>query len=87
MLDPSLYQTPRLALRPPARSDAAEVFRRIASDPDVTRFVGWPRHTSIEDTQAFLTFSEAEWAKWPAGPLTDHFARRRRHTGVDRTGV
>jgi RimJ/RimL family protein N-acetyltransferase len=69
MLDPSLYQTPRLALRPPARSDAAEVFRRIASDQDVTRFVGWPRHISIEDTQAFLTFSEAEWAKWPVGPL------------------
>ena len=69
MPDPSLYQTPRLTLRPPLRSDAADMFERIASDPEVTRFVGWPRHTSIEDTHAFLAFSDAEWAKWPVGPL------------------
>lgn len=69
MHDPSLYQTPRLALRPPRRTDASEVFQRIASDPEVTRFVGWPLHTKVEDTEAFLSFSEAEWAKWPVGPL------------------
>jgi hypothetical protein len=32
-----LYQTPRLTLRPPSRHDIAEVFQRIASDPEVTR--------------------------------------------------
>jgi RimJ/RimL family protein N-acetyltransferase len=66
-VDPALLQTSRLALRPPARPDAAELFRRIASDPDVTRFVAWPRHTDIRDTEAFLGFSAAEWAKWPSG--------------------
>jgi RimJ/RimL family protein N-acetyltransferase len=30
--------------------------------------VGWPRHRSIEQTKAFLAFSEAEWSRWPAGP-------------------
>lgn len=69
MLDPSLCRTPRLALRPPAPADAAQVFRRIASDPEVTRYVGWPQHTSIEDTERFLSFAAAEWAKWPVGPL------------------
>jgi [ribosomal protein S5]-alanine N-acetyltransferase len=69
MLDAALYQTPRLALRPPRHDDAAELFQRIASDPQVTRFVGWPLHTSLRDTEAFLSFSQAEWTKWPAGPL------------------
>lgn len=69
MLDATRYQTPRLALRPPRPDDAAEVFRRIASDPEVTRFVGWPMHTSLRDTEAFLSFSQSEWTKWPAGPL------------------
>ena len=36
MLDAALYQTSRLALRPPRHDDAAAVFRRIASDPRVT---------------------------------------------------
>jgi RimJ/RimL family protein N-acetyltransferase len=49
-------------------ADAELIFRRYASDPEVTKFLGWPRHTSIEQTQAFLEFSDAEWEKWPAGP-------------------
>jgi len=69
VLDPSLYQTPRLALCPPGRTDAAEILQRFASDRLVTRFLSWPVHTSIHDTESFLTFSEAEWAKWPVGPL------------------
>ena len=69
MLEAALYQTPRLSSRPPRHEDAAEVFRRMASDPQVTRFVGWPMHTSLRDTEAFLSFSQAEWTKWSAGPL------------------
>ena len=69
MIDPALYQTPRLVLRPPQDRDAAAIFQRIASDPTVTPFVGWPRHVTIEDTRAFLEFSHAEWARWPVGPL------------------
>jgi [ribosomal protein S5]-alanine N-acetyltransferase len=61
--------TPRLILRPPDAGDAALIFRRFASDPEVTRFVGWPRHTSLKDTFSFLEFSSAEWARWPIGPL------------------
>jgi RimJ/RimL family protein N-acetyltransferase len=69
MLDASLYRTPRLALRPPRKEDAAEVFQRIASDPQVTRYVAWPIHATILDTEAFLSFSQTEWTKWPIGPL------------------
>ena len=62
-------ETPRLMLRRPVASDARAIFERYASDPDVTRYLAWPRHASLGDTQAFLTFSDAEWARWPSGPL------------------
>lgn len=62
-------ETTRLLLRRPVASDAETIFERYASDPDVTRYLAWPRHTSINDTRAFLAFSDAEWARWPAGPL------------------
>lgn len=61
-------ETERLILRRPRPEDAAEIFARYASDPAVTKYMGWPRHRSVEDTNAFLAFSEAQWANWPAGP-------------------
>jgi ribosomal-protein-alanine N-acetyltransferase len=68
MKAPSQVETPRLTLLQPRSNDAAEVFERYASDPEVTRFLGWPRHHSVAETQAFLTFSTSEWERWPAGP-------------------
>jgi RimJ/RimL family protein N-acetyltransferase len=44
------------------------MFERYASDTEVTRFVGWPRHLTVADTLAFLRFSDAEWDRWPGGP-------------------
>src|SRR5271167_1217395 len=63
------FNTARFILRPPRDEDAEQIFSRFASDEDVTRFVGWPRHLSLGDTKAFLAFSRSEWAKWPVGPL------------------
>lgn len=68
MKAPPQIETARLTLFQPAPSDAADVFERYASDPEVTRFLGWPRHQSVADTQAFLAFSASEWERWPAGP-------------------
>jgi ribosomal-protein-alanine N-acetyltransferase len=65
---PREITTARLLLVEPARHDAAEIFRRYASDREVTLFLGWPRHQSVDDTEAFLTFSASEWERWPAGP-------------------
>jgi ribosomal-protein-alanine N-acetyltransferase len=65
---PDHLTTARLLLRRPLRSDAELIFSRYASDPEVTKFLGWPRHTCIEDTQSFLDFSDKEWERWPAGP-------------------
>ena len=63
-----LIVTTRLVLRKPVAADAQAIYTRYASDRDVTKYVGWPRHQSIEQTREFLAFSEAEWNRWPAGP-------------------
>jgi len=63
-------ETERLVLRRPRASDEAAVFSRYASDPDVTRYMSWPTHRSLEDTRAFIRFCDDLWARWPrAGPL------------------
>jgi RimJ/RimL family protein N-acetyltransferase len=65
---PRHIETERLTLRLPQMGDAATLFVRYASDAEVTRFMGWTRHRSVDDTEAFLRFSEEEWKRWPAGP-------------------
>lgn len=72
MKAPETIETPRLVLRRPRTDDAEAIFVRYASDPEVTRFVGWPVHTSLDHTRAFLAFSDAEWERWPAGPYLVH---------------
>jgi ribosomal-protein-alanine N-acetyltransferase len=57
-----------MLLRRPVRDDASSIFDRYASDPDVCHYLSWPLHRTVEDTLAFLQFSDSEWSKWPAGP-------------------
>lgn len=64
---PATIQTDRLMLRRPLPTDAAGVFARYASDPDVTRFLGWPTHRSIADSQMFLGCCDVEWRETGVG--------------------
>ena len=57
-----------MVLRKPVSDDAGDIFERYASDAEVTRYLAWPMHASLDDTRAFLEFSDAEWNRWPAGP-------------------
>ena len=75
MPDAAYRETPRLLLRPPRPDDAGAIFARYAGDPEVTRYLGWPRHLSVEDTNAFIGFSRADWARSAGGPLLI-FSRR-----------
>ena len=68
MTAPERLETSRLLLRRPLASDAEAIFSRYAANPEVTRYLGWPRHRSIADTRLFLEFSDTEWQRWPAGP-------------------
>jgi [ribosomal protein S5]-alanine N-acetyltransferase len=65
---PERIETVRLALRRPVPDDAQPIFETYASDPDVTRYVGFPRHQHLDDTRGFLRWSDAQWTAWPAGP-------------------
>ena len=68
MVLPLRVDTERLTLLRPSTADAGEIFERYASDPDVTRYLGWPRHENLDDTRGFLTFSAAQWRREGAGP-------------------
>jgi RimJ/RimL family protein N-acetyltransferase len=68
MKAPERVETTRLLLRRPVARDAEVIFSRYASDPEVTRYLGWPRHRALEDTRRFLEYGDAEWHRWPAGP-------------------
>lgn len=65
---PEPIETERLLLRRPVRSDAGLIFSRYASDPAVTRYLGWPRHQSLADTELFVDFSDSEWSRRGCGP-------------------
>jgi [ribosomal protein S5]-alanine N-acetyltransferase len=68
MKAPERIETGRLVIRRPGRGDAAAMFARYAGDPEVTRYLGWPRHGSMAETEAFVRQSDTEWQRWPAGP-------------------
>jgi ribosomal-protein-alanine N-acetyltransferase len=65
---PEQFETERLFLRRPVTLDVRTIFERYASDPDVTRYLSWPRHTALDDTRVFISFSDAEWKRWGCGP-------------------
>ena len=48
-------ETHRLILRQFRLEDAEDMFAAWASDPDVTRFLTWPAHTSEDITRMVLT--------------------------------
>jgi RimJ/RimL family protein N-acetyltransferase len=77
--------TRRLVLLRPAPADAEEIFHGYANDPEVTRYLGWPRHESLAHTRAFVAFSEAEWSRWPAGPYL--IRSRETHLVLGTTGL
>ena len=50
-------ETHRLILRRFRAEDAEDMFRNWASDPEVTRYLTWPAHGSVEITRMVL----ADW--------------------------
>lgn len=68
MKAPELIETRRLHLRRPLAHDAEAIFYTYASNPLVTRYLSWPTHRSVDDSRAFIRWSDAEWQRWPAGP-------------------
>ena len=58
---PERAETERLLLQRLRYEDAEEIFYTYASKPQATRYVSWPTHQSINDTNAFLRYASAGW--------------------------
>ena len=56
-------ETKRLILRPFTIDDAGEMFCGWASDPEVTKYLTWNTHKSIEETKKILNVWIAEYEK------------------------
>ena len=61
---PETIVTDRLVLRPPNLSDSEAIYR-YASDPDVTRYMDWPRHTDFQDSVKFTKEALRGWVNRP----------------------
>lgn len=57
-------ETERLILRPFEAGDGPAMFKNWCSDPDVTKFLTWPTHTSV-DVSSQLAAKWAERAQHP----------------------
>jgi RimJ/RimL family protein N-acetyltransferase len=65
---PETITTERLLLRRPVAADAEAMQHSYAGDAEVTKLLGWPRHLSVDDTVAFISWSDEAWSIGPAGP-------------------
>lgn len=68
MSAPATLTTERLVLRRPVPGDARAMFDAYSSDPEVTRFLTWTTHESVERAHAFLRRCDAVWADGSAYP-------------------
>lgn len=57
---PETLSTARLFLRRPSLADSHAVYE-YAADPEVTRFMTWPRHANVRESTAFLETCTAAW--------------------------
>ncbi|MCL2373281.1 MAG: GNAT family N-acetyltransferase [Defluviitaleaceae bacterium] len=50
-----IIETARLTLRPTTLSDAPQMLRNWASDPEVTRYLTWLPHQNLQTTEAVIS--------------------------------
>jgi RimJ/RimL family protein N-acetyltransferase len=60
---PHVIETSRLILRKPRVDDAYLIFSAYARDQDVTRYLTWKPHSSVEETQEFVHRALDAWEK------------------------
>src|SRR3712207_4844078 len=62
---PECLATERLVLRRPREEDADAILGRYSGDAEVTRLLAWPRHRLLDDTLAFIRWSDEVWGSQP----------------------
>src|SRR5688572_7201225 len=58
---PTQIQTKRLSLQKLRYEEAEEICSCYASKPEATKFMSWPTHESLEDTESFLHYAARGW--------------------------
>ena len=64
-------ETKRLILRPFTIDDAGEMFCGWASDPEVTKYLTWNTHKSIEETKKIFCHLPVGTRNYPNGAADD----------------
>ena len=64
-----VIETPRLLLRPFVVGDAQAMYENWASDPEVTKYLTWPPHGSVEISRTILaqwvsSYQKADFYQW-----------------------
>lgn len=65
---PASVETKRLLLRKPLPEDADAVFEAYAQDREVTRYLVWRPHPSVETTREFIAHCRRLWESAKAFP-------------------
>jgi RimJ/RimL family protein N-acetyltransferase len=60
---PEKFATERLLLERVKYEDAEEIFYTYASKPEVTKFLAFPTHQSVQDARGFLAYAVGAWDK------------------------
>ena len=73
-----VLQTERLLLRPYEREDAEAMYANWASDPQVTRYLTWPAHQSIDSTHWVINdwishYDQPDFYQWAIVAQDDSF--------------
>ena len=58
---PKILKTERLRLRKAKLADAEAIFRQYAQDPEVTKYVSWSAHQSIDETREYVRMCLLAW--------------------------
>ena len=66
---PRTIETPRLLLRRAELADAEPMFRNWANDPDVTKYLTWPPHGTLDVTERVVKswvdgYEKADYYQW-----------------------
>ena len=65
---PESVETQRLLLRKPLPKDADGIFQAYAQDREVTRYLVWSPHASVETTREFIANCQSRWESAKAFP-------------------
>ena len=92
-LGSKVIKTKRLMLRPFQKGDAEEMYQNWAHDPEVTKYLTWTPHKSVEETKAICALWEEEakkpnvyhWAMVYAGELIGDITLL--NVGYSETGI